>query len=139
MNRKSCGLIWPLRGYKSFKKNSVFLFVPAQYFWSPCSLFWLEQDYKLPGMRSNDLRKKKRCSMVMGGTGLTSVYSLQEEAIKFQNDNLAAAVSSHSRNLSRAVSRTVSRVPSRQVSRAVSRMGSRSSSMNSLYNLGREN
>jgi hypothetical protein len=63
--------------------------------------------------------------------------TVQEEAIKFQNENLAAAVSSHSRNLSRAVSRTVSRVPSRQVSRAVSRMGSRSSSMNSLYNLGK--
>lgn len=58
----------------------------------------------------------------------------QEEAIRFQNENFAAAVS-NSRSQSRVVSRAASRTASRAASRAVSRMGSRASSYNSLYGL----
>jgi hypothetical protein len=68
----------------------------------------------------------------------------QEEALRFQEENLAAAVAgvSQSRMQSRRGSLAPSRLASMAVSRAQSRMGSRmgsrSNSMNSLHNIDGE-
>jgi len=64
----------------------------------------------------------------------------QEDAIRFQSENLAAAVlsQSHSRVVSLGPSRRGSTVASRAVSRVPSRLGSRSNSMESIYDVDGE-